>query len=353
MVVAFLKGSKELPVGEQVWIIENDEVCDNIKANSEIVLMLSKCQEFEFSCSDGSCISIDLKCNYVADCFDNSDENECSTLKEEGMERYDVGILDILTNEKKEIIKNPINISIDIHNIESIEEVNMRFTADFTVTAEWIDTRLTWNDLNHDVYLNMPSEDAKRKFWIPKFVFGNSELNLQIPIDSKAKVLVKRKGTQRMADKYHLRETAYFLGSENPILLSRDFTLKFKCDFNLQYFPFDTQSCMILINANNKVQNFVQLTPIHLEYIGPRELLNFDVIDWHAEIDTSESVVHIRNYITIKRKIAQIMLTVYFPSLCIMVVAQVYDSLKSFYYNFFFHKPPCISKLSTSKPASL
>ena len=136
MVVAFLKGSKELPVGEQVWIIENDEVCDNIKANSEIVLMLSKCQEFEFSCSDGSCISIDLKCNYVADCFDNSDENECSTLKEEGMERYDVGILDILTNEKKEIIKNPINISIDIHNIESIEEVNMRFTADFTVTAE-------------------------------------------------------------------------------------------------------------------------------------------------------------------------------------------------------------------------
>ena len=113
----------------------------------------------------------------------------------------------------------------------------------------------------------------KENFWIPKFVFGNSELNLQIPIDSKAKVLVKRKGTQRMADKYHLRETAYFLGSENPILLSRDFTLKFKCDFNLQYFPFDTQSCMILLNANNKVQNFVQLTPILQERCSTLMLL--------------------------------------------------------------------------------
>ena len=134
-------------------------------------MMLSMCKEFEFSCSDGSCIHIDLKCNYVADCFDNSDENECSTLNLEGMETYDVGILDIFTNKEKKII----NMSIDIHNIESIEEVNMRFTADFTVTAEWIDTRLTWNDLNKDVYLNMPSKEAKEKFWIQIFVFSSPD----------------------------------------------------------------------------------------------------------------------------------------------------------------------------------
>ena len=130
-----------------------------------------------------------------------------------------------------------------------------------------------------------------------------------------------------MADQYHLKETAYFLGSENPLLLSRDFTLKFKCDFNLQYFPFDTQSCIIMINANNRMKNFVQLTPIHLEYIGPRDLLNFEVINWHAEIDTTESDVHIRNYIVLKQKVAQIMVTVYFPSLCIIVVAQVNNLL--------------------------
>ena len=33
----------------------------------------------------------------------------------------------------------------------------MKFTVDFTVTAEWVDKRLTWNDLKHDHYLNMPS----------------------------------------------------------------------------------------------------------------------------------------------------------------------------------------------------
>ena len=138
VLVATLKGSKELPVGENVWNLQTDDVCKAMGKGSKLTMMLSLCKEFEFSCSDGSCIHIDLKCNYVADCFDNSDENECSTLNLEGMEKYDVGILDIFTNEEKKIIKNPINISIDIHNIESIEEVNMRFTADFTVTAEWI-----------------------------------------------------------------------------------------------------------------------------------------------------------------------------------------------------------------------
>ena len=125
----------------------------------------------------------------------------------------------------------------------------MRFTADFTVIAEWVDKRLTWNDLNQDHYLNMPSEQEKQGFWIPKFVFGNSEKILQIPNDSKAKVLVKRTQNPTMSDPNIVRETAFFSGAHNPIQLSRDFIEKFKCDFNLQYFPFDTQTCMILINA--------------------------------------------------------------------------------------------------------
>ena len=113
---------------------------------------------------------IEVKCNYVGDCFDKSDENDCSTLNMAGMNNYNVEILDIVTNSKKEIIKNPINVSIDIHNIESIEEVKMRFTVDFTVTAEWVDKRLTWNDLKQDHYPNMPSEQDKLIFWIPKFL---------------------------------------------------------------------------------------------------------------------------------------------------------------------------------------
>ena len=162
----------------------------------------------------------------------------------------------------------------------------MRFTADFTVLAQWVDKRLTWNDLNQDHYLNMPSEQEEQIFWIPKFLFDNSEKILDISIDSKAKVLVKRTQNPTMSDPNIVRETAFFSGAHNPIQLSRDFNEKFKCDFDLRYFPFDNQTGMILINANNKVKNFVQLTPVHMEYIGPRDLQNFEVVSWEAEMDT-------------------------------------------------------------------
>ena len=115
-------------------------------------------------------------------------------------------------------------------------------------------------------------------------------------IDKKAKVLVKRKGDFWMSKQNSLKETAYFAGSENPMVLSRNFNEIFICNFDLRNFPFDTQTCMIVINANNKVGKFLQLTPVHFNYTGPVDLQNFEIINWYAEMDTSGSHEHIRYF---------------------------------------------------------
>ena len=80
---------------------------------------------------------------------------------------------------------------------------------------------------------------------------------------------------------------------------------------------------MFLINANNKVKNCVQLTTLHMEYIGPRDSQNFEVVSWEAKMDITDSPVHIRARIVIKRKVTQILVTIYFPTLCIMIIAQI------------------------------
>ena len=161
----------------------------------------------------------------------------------------------------------------------------------------------------------------------------------------KQKFLSKGSRIHQCQTNKTLRETAFFSGAHNPIQLSRDFNEKFKCDFNLRYFPFDTQTCMILINANNKVKNFVQLTPVHMEYIGPRNLLNFEVVSWEAEMDTTDSPVHIRARIVIKRKVTQILVGIYFPSLCIMIIAQVcYISLSCFSFKTEFQATLCFKR---------
>ena len=71
------------------------------------------------------------------------------------------------------------------------------------------------------------------------------------------------------------------------------------------------------------MKKFVQLTPVYMEYTGPRDLQNFVVVSWDVEIDRTDSPVHIRAEVVLRRKLTQLLVGVYFPSLCIMVIAQV------------------------------
>ena len=312
-----MKTNNEFPLGGNIWKLESEDICDE-KPKASLFLMLSKCNFFEYSCSDGSCIPIEKKCNFVPDCWDGADEQHCEILSVEKMKGYKSDRPDIILNEARDIVKKPVNISITITDIESIEEVKSRFTAAFTLTAEWIDPRLTWKDLNTDDFLNFLSKDQKTLIWFPKIIFGNSENNLEVPNDSKAKLLVKKKGDLTMSNEDNLKEIAFFDGAENPIFYSRELNLKFKCDFKLALFPFDTQTCSISLKAGNKVRNFIKLVgSVHFK--GPKELATFDVIEWNLETDHVDAKVTI----FLKRQISQHLFGIYLPSLFIMAIAQV------------------------------
>ena len=81
-----------------------------------------------------------------------------------------------------------------------------------------------------------------------------------------------------MSNQYDLKETAYFKGIENPIFYSREFSVKLKCDFNLAFFPFDTQTCFIALTAGNKVRKFIRLVGESLDFTGRTELATFHVV---------------------------------------------------------------------------
>ena len=322
-ILATLKSKTPFPLGEQKWELQSEKICDENSLNENQILMLSKCKKFEYSCSDGSCIPIELKCNFVPDCWDGDDEKKCPILRVSNLEGYKSYLPDVTVDEAGDIIKKPVKVAIDITNVESIQEVKSRFTSAFTLTAEWTDTRLVWNDLNEDVFLNIPSEEQKNIFWFPKIILVNSENNFEIPNDEEAKLLVKRNGTFTMSNEYDLQETAYFAGEDNPVFYSRDFNVKFKCNFDLRFFPFDTQTCSISLTAGNKVRNFIELVGESLEFTGKTKLATFDVVKWNLETLAISSEIDVKVNIFLKRQIAQHFLGIYLPSVFIMTIAQV------------------------------
>ena len=77
--------SNRRPFGKQTWLVKNN-ACNKGK-DSAMKLLLSSCNDDQFTCDDGTCVAIEFRCDKKQDCIDLSDEKECRTVAFDA-ERY-------------------------------------------------------------------------------------------------------------------------------------------------------------------------------------------------------------------------------------------------------------------------
>ena len=281
-----------------------------------------------FSCSDGTCIPIEKKCNFVPDCWDRGDEIDCQLLSKKNMEGYDSNLPDIVIENGGKLLKKMVKVSITIEEIKSIEEVKSRYTTTFDLELEWMDARLTWYDIHEDLDLNILSEEQKNDIWFPTILIANSEANIvEVPNDSQSKLSVRKNGSLTMSSKENIQESALYQGKENNIIYLRQFTEKLKCVFDLTFFPFETQTCSMSFKVGNKERNLVELIGDHVEFSGNRKLSTFDVIKSELEEKVVSDVIDVKVNIILKRQVSQHLLGIYLPSLFIMAVAHSMNNI--------------------------
>lgn len=63
------------PMGRKLWRLERP-LCGQ-KSGVTRRLLLSVCEEQQYTCDDGSCVDLDLRCDLKYDCKDHSDEADC------------------------------------------------------------------------------------------------------------------------------------------------------------------------------------------------------------------------------------------------------------------------------------
>ena len=103
----------------------------------------------------------------------------------------------------------------------------------------------------------------------------------------------------------------------------------FICKFNMEMYPFDTQTCVIDLRVKEKDDNFIALTEGDLELQREEELMQYIIIKY--EMKNKKSSNMIISVMLGRRTLSQI-LTIYLPSTIIIVVVYSTNFLKQFFF---------------------
>lgn len=176
-----MKSPTHYPFGRHKWTVQND-VCGN---DAEVITITS-CKEGQFTCSDGSCIEIQQRCDMELDCPSGSDEMGCDFLTLEPSYNSD-------NPPPRSAPNRPVEVQIQLHiyAIESIDVDNFEFTCEVEVTAEWFDPRLRFRHLNHATELNSLSGDEKLP-WTPQMEFLGDGLTTSDVLERRSSLSVRR-----------------------------------------------------------------------------------------------------------------------------------------------------------------
>ena len=227
-------------LGKHNWTIRGDEGCSS-KDSYNTELKMSGCAERNFTCDDGQCVSMDMRCNQFPECRDKSDEKNCKILLLE--EGYNKKVPPVTSTD-------PVNvsISIDVLKLVDINEEDYSIEIQFEISLKWKEKRATYHNLKTRDSLNALSEDDIKMLWLPEVVYENTDQKESTRLGEygsgewQTRVVVRKeveKGT--MSGLESVDETEIFSGFENSLVMNQTYTHTFQCNYKLSYYPFDIQ----------------------------------------------------------------------------------------------------------------
>jgi len=123
-----------------------------------------------------------------------------------------------------------------------------------------------------------------------------------------------------------------YKGSENSISMSRLYNIDFFCDYDMRWYPFDAQTCFIIMKLGGGTEKLLSLTPGLLKYLGPEELTQYYVKMYTIEEAILENAKGLSVSITFGRRLLGTILTVYLPTVLLNVIGHATNFFKPFFF---------------------
>ena len=213
------------------------------------------------------------RCDQLPHCKDLSDEANCQlVILPEG---YVLEYPPFSTDEEGLPIKVDVMIKMDLLSISDINEVGQTFTSKFKLSISWSDFRINFHNLKPDNNMNTLTADERQSIWVPKLIFSNTKEEVSTKNDEKTFTLAKSEKFFKHSELSRFNNIYIFQGSENHLQNSRVYNVEWNCDYDMRWYPFDTQTCLMTLNSDRNSAEFVDLKIEGMEYLGPKDLTQY------------------------------------------------------------------------------
>ena len=204
---------------------------------------MTGCQEDEFTCNDGQCISMEGRCDKLVQCEDSSDEQDCKILVLP--ENYNKRLPPLPRPDQTEgkSFDLQINVTLTILSIQNLDKTRGSFQMNFDATYEWFDRRVLFHNLKQKSNLNTLFPLETEGLWLPRAKYSRTTTQRRQSEKELAtkKVTVSRQGGYVRSGRDVADEIEIFDGAENKLSMKEEIKEEFLCRFSTFWYPFDKQ----------------------------------------------------------------------------------------------------------------
>ena len=157
--------------------------------------------------------------------------------------------------------------------IQDIQEVAQFIEVKLKISLQWMDARVLYYNIKPDEKMNSLTLDEQLDLWTPTI----TKNQLRTVNDKNTFGSIRREGNGSMIEKEVNEDIEVYTGSENFITISRVYSIKYFCEYDMRWYPFDQQICTIDMVLDGVLDNYAQLVPGQLKFSGAKELTQYFV----------------------------------------------------------------------------